>query len=384
MNPLAGALLLHGATAVDARGVITNAWLLAEGGNIVARGSGEPPACPAERIDVRGGLVTPGFIDLHVHGGGGASNEDGAEAILLAAATHARHGTTRTVVSLVSRPIEELERSLGVVAELTRRPGSRILGAHLEGPFLAEVRRGAHESAYLVDPDPRSVERLLTAADGTLVQLTIDPDRPGAADAIRRLAAAGTTVAIGHTDTDFDAAKRAFDLGAGLLTHAGNAMAQLEHRAPGPIAAAIGSGHVVLEVILDLVHLHPAFAEVLFRSASGRVALVTDAMAAAGAADGEYQLGGLVVEVVDGVARTVDGALAGSTLTQDRALRGALGLGLPLPDAVAALTSVPARAIGQQHRLGLLEPGFPADLVLLDDEFRVLRVFGGGVELSIE
>jgi len=290
--------------------------------------------------------VEGGFIDIHVHGGGGFSNDDGAEGVRGTLAAHRRHGTRGALASLVSAPVPDLVERLGTIAALTRtEPG--LLGSHLEGPFLAHERRGAHDGRYLIDPTPEIVDALLEAADGTLRQVTIDPRRRGAQAAIGRFRAAGVAVAIGHTEAGYEEARAAFDAGATILTHAFNAMPGLGHRDPGPVGAALDSPGVFIELILDGVHVHPTVARTLFAAAPGRVVLITDAIAAAAAPDGDYELGGLAVEVRDGRA-TLKGTetLAGSTLTQDRALRIGLEAGIPEPALIDALTITPATAIG--------------------------------------
>jgi N-acetylglucosamine-6-phosphate deacetylase len=232
------------------------------------------------------------------------------------------------------------------------------------------------------------VERLITAARGTLRQITLAPELPGALDAIPLLAAEGVVVAVGHTEADEDLAGAAFERGARLLTHAFNAMPGIGHREPGPVVAAIRDERVTAELILDAVHVHPDVARLLIDAAPGRVALITDAMAAAGTGDGTYRLGSLDVDVTDGVARLRQpdgspGSIAGSTLTLDHALRAATQLcGMSLPAAVAALTWVPARALGLDDRLGRLAPGYAADAVLLGDGFQVRAVWGAGRRLA--
>ncbi|MGB4779178.1 amidohydrolase family protein, partial [Microbacterium sp.] len=201
--------------------------------------------------------------------------------------------------------------------------------------------------------------------------------------AVRAFADAGVGVAVGHSNADYEQALAAFDAGASILTHAFNAMNGIHHRAPGLVVAAMHAPHVTLEVIGDGVHVHPDVVRLAFRGAPGRVALITDAMGAAGAADGEYLLGSLAVTVRDGVARLKpDGAIAGSTLTQDVALRRAVvDSGIPLVEAVRALTVVPARAIRRDADLGRLDPGFAADAVLLSDDFEVEAVWSAGRRL---
>lgn len=357
--------------------------MLLEGDRIAATGGATDAPPPAETtLELRGRTLAPGFIDLHCHGGAGASVDEGAAAIASALALHRAHGTTRSVLSLVAAPIDELEASLRTIAQLAR-DDTTIVGAHLEGPFLAPERRGAHALEHLRSPDPATVDRLVAAADGHLAQVTLAPELPGAIDAIARFRAAGVVVAVGHTSADAATARAAFDAGATLLTHAFNAMPGIHHRAPGPIAAAIDDERVTIELVLDGVHVDLAVARLLLRAAPGRVALVTDAMAAAGCGDGDYRLGSLEVTVTGGVARVVaDRAIAGSTLTTDAALRLARACGIDETVAIAALTAVPAHVLGRGGEWGVLEPGRAADVVVLDGEGRVERVWADGREVS--
>lgn len=389
--PAGARVVVHGARKCDADGEADDFWAVFDGDRITAAGTGADWAVHAagcaDVTDAAGGLLTPGFIDLHGHGGGGASFDDGTDAIERALAVHRAHGTTRSVLSLVANPAAALEASLTAIADLAERD-PLVLGSHLEGPFLAPSRKGAHNPDFLAAPSPAAVERLVAAARGTIRQLTLAPELPGALDAIPVLAAQGVVVAVGHTEADEDLARAAFDRGARLLTHAFNAMPGIGHREPGPVVAAIMDERVTAELVLDGVHVHPDVARLLLDAAPGRVALITDAMAAAGAADGTYRLGSLDVAVTDGVARVRQpdgspGSIAGSTLTLDHALRAATQLcGMSLPAAVAALTSVPAQALGLGDRLGRLAPGYAADAVLLSGAYQVRAVWGAGRRLA--
>ncbi len=372
--------MLRNGRKIDAAGEEPDFWMLVEGDTIVSTGRAVAPRADLD-IDLGGKTLVPGFIDLHSHGAGGHAYEDGASAIRSALRVHRSHGTTRSLISLVSNPLETLRSSLAIIAELTRSD-ELVLGAHLEGPFLSDARRGAHDPTYLRDPEPAAIDGLLEAAQGTLRMITLAPERTGALEAIDAFVAAGVVVALGHTEAPFNLAREAIERGARVLTHAFNGMPGLHHREPGVLGAALADERVVLEVILDGVHVHPTVAAIAFRSAPGRIALVTDAMAAAGSVDGEYSLGAMRVTVTDGRAvLSGTNAIAGSTLTQDAAVRRAITeSGVSAVDAVAAATATPARVLGREQRFGMLAPGFAADAVVLDADWQVARVWANGTE----
>jgi N-acetylglucosamine-6-phosphate deacetylase len=377
----AGRTLVRAARAVDAGGSVDDAWILLDGTTIRAVGSGSDAPAASTVVDLGDAVLTPGFIDLHGHGGGTASYDDTVGDMRTALAVHRAHGTTRSVLSLVANPLPVLAASLDRVRTLMASD-PLVLGAHLEGPFLSPRNHGAHDPAFLVDPTPSAVTALLSAGEGVLRQITIAPELPGALAAIGSVVDAGVVAAVGHTVADADLARQAFDAGATVLTHAFNAMPGIHHRAPGPIGAASVDDRVTLELILDGIHVDPVVARMLLRSAPGRVALITDAMAATGAPDGSYRLGSLAVTVTNGMAHVAGtDTIAGSTLTQDAALRLALTI-MPEPEAVAALTSVPAHALGLGARLGRLAPGFAADLVAFGPGWEVRRVWANGVPLQ--
>lgn len=378
----AGSLVVHSARIVDRGEIVDDAWVRIEAGRVSGRGTGTDWAPADEVVDASavagpGALLTPGFIDIHGHGGAGASFDDGVDSIRTARDLHRAHGTTRAVVSLVTAPLDDLARSAAQIADLMQTDAD-ILGSHLEGPFLDPGHHGAHDPSLLREPRPDDVELLLAAGRGTIRQITIAPELPGGLDAIRRIVAAGSAAAVGHTDADAAMSVAAFEAGASILTHAFNAMPGIHHRAPGPVLAAAADHRVVLEAIADDVHLDPHVVKLVFDAAPARVALITDAMAAAGSADGHYDLGAVRVTVENGIARTVEtGAIAGSTLTQDEALRRAVAAGVALTEAVRALTETPAAAVGFGSELGALRTGMVGDAVLLDAELRVARVWGG-------
>lgn len=291
-------------------------------------------------------MDTSEVVDLHCHGAVGYSFDDAdPEGIAAAVQHHLAHGTSRLLLSLVSAPVDRIEKRLRQLREILPSLPA-VAGVHLEGPFLAGERRGAHDPAALTAPSPALLDRLLSAGDGIVRQVTLAPELPGAMDAIDTLVSAGVVVAVGHTQADHDTAAAAFDRGARLLTHAFNAMPGLGHRDPGPVGAALERDHVVLELIADGFHVEPVVMRTLFSAAPGRIALVTDAMSATGLGDGAYVLGGLAVDVR--AARPVlagTDTLAGSTLTMDRAVAVATAAGIPAPDVRAAVTTVPARIL---------------------------------------
>lgn len=374
--------LIHSARLITDGAETPDAWVLFRDGRVTETGTGADRPAADETIDATalagsGAILAPGFVDIHGHGGANASYDDGVDAIRTARELHRAHGTTRAVVSLVTASLDDLDRQVRMVAELMTTDAD-VLGSHLEGPFLDPGHKGAHEPTLLRHPEADDVQRLLDAGAGTIRQVTVAPELPGGMEAIRRIVASGAAAAVGHTNADTAQAIAAFEAGATILTHAFNAMPGIHHREPGPVLAAAADHRVVLEAIADNVHLHPSVIKLLFDSAPGRVALVTDAMAAAGSADGSYDLGAVRVVVKDGIARTVEtGSIAGSTLTQDVALRRAVDAGAPLVEAVRALTQTPAAAIGLGDALGRIAPGYPGDAVVLDADLRVALVRTG-------
>jgi N-acetylglucosamine-6-phosphate deacetylase len=361
----------------------SDAFVAFEDGRVLATGTGigwrELARNDTEVLDGVGHVLTPGLLDIHNHGGAGASYGEDGNAIRTAMRLHRRHGTTRQLLSLVTASPDVLISQIHVAAAETRRD-STILGIHLEGPFLSSKYCGAHDPALLRDPDPDLVKRLLDAADGTLRQVTMAPERAHFVESARILREAGVVVAAGHTAATFEQARAAIDAGATLLTHTFNAMAGVHHRAPGPVLAFADNPGVWLEVINDGVHVRPEVVRMLCRLAPGRVAFVSDAMAAAGAGDGRYRLGNLDVEVAQGVARLTRGnSIAGSTLTLDVAIaRAVRNVGLTPLSAIEAATVIPAQILGVEDRIGRLEPGYVADAVLFDSDWQVRGVWIDG------
>ncbi|MGW4207934.1 N-acetylglucosamine-6-phosphate deacetylase [Lentzea sp. NPDC004789] len=357
-------------------GVLENGWVSVRDGRIAAVGEGAAPEGPT--TDVGGGTIVPGFVDIHCHGGGGdAFTSSDPAKVRKAAAAHRRHGTTTLLASLVSRPVPELADQVSALAELVQE--GVVAGIHLEGPFLSAARCGAHDPAILCPPEQTAVTKLLDAGKGTVRMITIAPELEGAVVAVRQLVDSGVIAAIGHTDATEAQVRPAVDAGASVATHLFNGMRPLHHREPGPIGALLDDERVTVELICDLVHLHPTAVRLAARHAGlKRTVLITDAIAAAGVGDGVYDVGGLEVRVVDGVPTLAGGAaLAGSTLTMDMAFRNAVNsCGLSLVEAAYATSTRGAELLGLDT--GRLQPGCAADLVVLDAELRARDVMSKG------
>jgi N-acetylglucosamine-6-phosphate deacetylase len=319
-------------------------------------------------------VAVPGFVDLQVNGFAGVdfatAELDGYRA---AGDALVRTGVTAFRPTFITAPEENLVAALERVP--TEAIGPRILGAHLEGPFLSPRRLGAHPAEHRRDPDLALLRRLLDS--GPLEHVTLAPELPGALELVDELVARGVTVSCGHTNASAAEADVAFDRGARTVTHLFNAMRPPAARDPGIVFAALARDDVTVQLILDGHHVAPETALLAWRAAAGRLALVTDAVAAAGMSDGEFRLGSVLVTARDGVVRREDGTLAGSTLTMAEAARNLIELGAALEEAVNAATSVPARIAGRDD-VGRLAVGRAADVAVLDDALEVERVIVEG------
>ncbi len=350
-----------------------------EDGRIVDVRSGRAPAgrgIDAAILELGDRWLAPGYVDLHVHGGGGAqcNTFDPAE-IMAVSRFHAAHGTTALLATTVAAPVAELEAALRAIGSCARRrEGAAVLGAHLEGPFLSTRRPGAMDPNAFLAPDRRLLERLLATGDGCVRLVTLAPELPGALELIGSLAGAGVVASIGHTDATYGQTLAAVREGARAATHVFNAMRPLDHREPGVLGAVLDLADVSCELICDGIHVEPAALRIAYRAKGlSGVTLGTDAMQAAGMPDGEYRLGAAAVTVTDGRAVIAgDGAIAGSTLTMDAAVRNAVRfLGVTVAEASALASGNPARMLGLADRKGAVAAGFDADLVVLDDDLHV-------------
>lgn len=367
--------LLSAGTLITDEAVLRPGWIETNGVSIVGVGAGLPPR-PAD-LDLPEMIAAPGFVDMHVHGGGGQTyTSQSPNDVLLAVTHHRARGTTSTLGSLISANLEALENSIHVLADLV--DDGVLAGIHLEGPWLNSSRGGAHDIRLLRDPTPQDVQRLLDAGAGTVRMVTLAPELAGGLDAVRRVVDGGAVAAVGHTAADHDTTRAAIDAGATVATHLFNGMPTVHHREPGPVVALLNDPRVTIELIADGVHLHPAIlTHVEHAVGADRIALVTDAMPAAGMPDGRYEFGGLAVDVAAGVVRRADtGSIAGSTVHMDDLFRVA-ARATSLLRAARMTASTPARAL-RLPMVGRLEVGCLADIVLLNHDLQVCSVMRRG------
>jgi N-acetylglucosamine-6-phosphate deacetylase len=364
--------------------IIPNGLLRVDGRQITGLWDLEEEACPETDPDqttrLEQGFIAPGFIDLHVHGGGGADFMDGEpEAVAAITQTHARYGTTGMLATTLTAPEAEILRALRAVKQAPRR-GARVLGFHVEGPFINLKLKGAQDGRYVRPATVGEIDRWMALGEpGDAWHVTIAPEIEGAMDAISHLTARGAVASAGHTDCTYAQLRAATEAGLSHTTHLYNAMRPLHHREPGTVGGALSLPGLTTELIADGVHVHPAAMAVAVAARGAQdVLLVTDAMRATGMPEGEYLLGELTATLKAGAARLADGTLAGSVLTMVDAVRNMVQLvGLSLPAAVAMASGNPAR----RHRLvhkGELKAGLDADLVLLDQDLNVLKTIVEG------
>ena len=339
-------------------------------------------------VDARDLIAVPGLVDTHMHGLRGVDVYTGRESDLEHVSRNlVEFGVTSFLPTSVTLPHDDLKNFVECVASFMQRQreagyeGARVLGSYLEGPFINPEARGAQNPQYIREPSLEELDELFRASRGTLRVIALAPEIPGALDLVARARELGVIPSLGHSAAGYEEALRGIEAGIRRATHLFNAMKRFHHREPGAVLALLQSRSVFLEIIADGVHLHPAVVRFVIDVAGPeRVVLITDSISAAGLGDGEYVLGGLRVVVRNGIARLENGALAGSTLTMDRAVRNVVGLGLDLSRALEMATRTPARSI-DEHGVGCLEPGCYADIVLLDEGLNVRRVFVGGNEL---
>ena len=339
-------------------------------------------AAGGEELDLTQYLVCPGFIDMHTHGGAGIdSMKTNAEGLSQLSMHYASCGVAVFHPTTVTATLDDMLRAIEMTkaAMQTGTRGACINGIYLEGPYLSAKYRGAHEEALLRDPDMAELDRLLAAADGIIRVVTIAPERAGALAAISHLRAHGVRVSLGHSAATQQEAEAAINAGGNIAVHTYNAMAPLNHRNVGLLGMSLGRDDVYNELICDLIHVCPEALRLVYLCKNPKnIILITDSMDATGMSDGQYQLGNLSVTVTNGVARTETGALAGSTLRSNIALRNVVtALGIPVETAVMGLTCNPASALGQPD-IGTLQTGARAHLTALDENFNVVLTMVDG------
>ncbi len=368
-------------TAQDDSEEASAGYVLIEDGRITSAGHGAPP-CPAD-LALPDGMLVPGFVDLQVNGYYGVEFQNAdADRWASVARRLAETGTTAFLPTMITAPVPELARALAGAAAFVPglADGARILGVHLEGPFLSPARLGAHNPAWITDPSPAAISELLAAGNGLVRLVTLAPERPGALAAVRQLTEAGVLVSVGHSDALASQVEAAATAGARKVTHLFNAQRPLGHREPGVVGQALTDQRLTSGLIADLHHVTGPACEIAFAAAPGRIALVTDAAACAGMPPGEYLLGGepITLPAGDGAPPArADGTLAGSALRMDRAVANVVSLGIGVSVAIAAATRIPADLIGRPD-LGRLAPGAAADLVWLGPDLSARATWTAG------
>ncbi|MDQ6635810.1 MAG: N-acetylglucosamine-6-phosphate deacetylase, partial [Gemmatimonadota bacterium] len=333
-------------------------------------------------LDAEGRLLAPGLIDIHIHGAGGADTLEGTrESLATMSQTLARLGTTSFLATVVCDP-SRANAHLVVAAQAVGSAlgGARLLGIHLEGPFINPLRRGGLPPWSVLPPSPGVLETLLALTAGTLRVMTIAPEVEGSLPIVERLAAAGIVAALGHSDADHKQAAIGFDAGITHVTHLWNAMRALHHRDPGPVTAVLDRESVTVELIADGVHLHPSVVELTVRALGvARCICITDGMRTVGMPDGAYVFSGREGETRDGTARYLDGTLIGTSVGLWEIVRRFMRhSGCTLAQAIDSAARAPARLLGLEHRLGRIAPGYEADLVLLDPDLAVYATVVAG------
>lgn len=379
--------ILHG-NVLTPTGILPASTLYIKGDRVdaIAEFAEREISAQAKTYNASGYLIAPGYIDAHTHGGNGydflSSSPDEIDAILAWLPTT---GVTSVLPTIATAPLEEQLHAIKNLhaASLERPPGAEIIGIHLEGPYLNAEKPGAQAADAIRPPSINEAKKLLAAGNGLIKLVTLAPELPEAMHLIQFLLDNDVVVSLGHSTASYDQVTQAADAGLHRASHLFNAMTSFHHRQPGAVGAVLTRDDIYAELILDGIHLHPAAVQVVLRSKGlDRVTLITDAIAAAGVGDGDYiGLGGQKITVANRAARLESGALAGSTLTMDQAVRNAVQLlGLSFEQAIKIATQTAAESLGYQTQAskGLISPGKDADLIILDDNLNVLMTMVAG------
>lgn len=377
-------LAIDAARIVDPLRTFAPGRLIIEAGSVREVGTQDNVRVPsaAERVDLSGLTLTPGFIDPHIHGCGGADVMDGTyDSLNLISRTLARHGTTTFFPTTVSSGEDVLSLAVERLGNLISKvfEGATPVGIHMEGPFISRMKRGTHKASDIVPPNAEMFRKWVQLSNRQIRLVTIAPELDGIDQILAAAAQAGATVAMGHSNASLREANAAADRGVCYAVHTFNAMREFTHREPGIVGAILSDDRIFAEIIADGLHVHPAVVRTFARAKGKyRILLATDATSAAGMPDGRYVLGSDVINVNGGVCRDSEGRLAGSTLTQDVALKNMVAwTDLSFEDSLIGLTLNPARALRLEKK-GVLEPGADADVVALDEHFMVVRTYVGG------
>lgn len=386
-------LLIHNVKIVAEQGMITEGAVAVENGRIAAIFSTEAEAQQAnvdaaQVVDGQQQWLLPGFIDIHIHGGfGGDFMSADQQQYLDITRFHAKHGTTTMLATTLTASKEHIYGALKAVQTFKQSGDHRfaeIRGVHLEGPFISPTFPGAQNPKHIAPAQKEWLTQWLHEFPEMIKMITLAPEREGAFDFIAWMAQQGVVVACGHSDASHDEMLRAVDLGLRHAVHTFNAMRGLHHREPGTLGAVMNDSRISAEVIADGHHVHPTGIQLLHKLKGEKLVIITDAVAAAGLGDGEYELGGLEVQVKDGVARLIsNGSLAGSTLTMIDALRFMIRqVGVSLPEASRMASLHPAKVIGIDHQTGSIATNKQADLLLINDQFELQQVYKNGKRLT--
>jgi len=370
--------IILGGTIITPFQLLKDEVIFTQKGKIISIENKEDIIVPvgAEVIDARDKFVVPGFIDMHVHGGGGSDIMDGKyEAIRQVAVTHSRFGTTAFLPTTMTMSKDKIIESLKSINEtfIKGTGAAEILGVHLEGPYINPKKKGAQKEKDIKRASTREFLEFNKASGNLIRLITIAPEMPGAINFIRWLHKQGVIVSVGHSNATYEQVQEGIQAGLTHVTHAFNAMRGLDHREPGVVGAALSSPELVVEIIADGIHLHPAAMKILVKAKEiGKIVLITDAMRATSKPEGTYNLGGQEVTVASGQARLKNGTLAGSVLTMNKAVWNLVNkVGVPLTEAIQMATFNPAKCLGVESKKGSLEPGKDADIVVLDKKLKV-------------
>jgi N-acetylglucosamine-6-phosphate deacetylase len=384
-------IIIVNGKVITADGIIDNGYVVLSGGTITDVGSGNPKLADAIEINAQGNYISPGFIDLHVHGGGGADFMDGTvEAFLTVAETHAKYGTTAMCPTTLTSEIEDLLHTLDLykIADSKNEKGAQFIGMHLEGPYFNVNQRGAQDERYIRNPDPKEYEKILSYSD-RIVRWSAAPELPGALEFGKRIKEKGILLALAHTDAVYDEVLKGYDVGYNLATHFYSAMSGVTRKNAFRYAGVIESCYLIdgmdVEIIADGIHLPAPLLQLVYKfKGADKTALITDAMRAAGMPEGESVLGnlqtGMKVIVEDGVAKLLDrSSFAGSVATADRLVRTMISDGgVSLTETIKMISSTPARILGIEQAKGSITIGKDADIVVFDEKINIKYTIVGG------